>query len=69
MGTLKEMLVSIILEFRMGSSFVKIPRDGCNVGKIVKLWSKHVQKKFQRIFSWVCLGMLRVGAIFDRENL
>jgi hypothetical protein len=53
----------------MGSSFVKIPRDGCNVGKIVKLWSKHVQKKFQRIFSWVCLGMLRVGAIFDRENL
>jgi hypothetical protein len=37
MGTLKEMLNSIILEFRMGSSFVKISRDGYNVGKIMKL--------------------------------
>jgi hypothetical protein len=37
MGTLKEMLNSIILEFKMGNSFVKISRDGCNVGKIMKL--------------------------------
>jgi hypothetical protein len=37
MGTMKEMLVSNILEFKMGSSFVKILRDGYNFGKIVKL--------------------------------
>jgi hypothetical protein len=26
----------------MGSSFVKILRDGYNFGKIVKLWSRYV---------------------------
>ncbi len=69
MGTLKEMLNSIILEFRMGSSFVKISRDGYNVGKIMKLWNRYVQLFFSRISSWVCLGMLKVGAILDTKNL
>jgi hypothetical protein len=55
----------------MGNSFVKIPHDGCNVGKIAKLWRGYVQFVSLEYMSWVCLGMFGVcwelGAVLDKE--
>lgn len=50
----------------MGSSFVEITMDGCSVGKIVK-WVCSIC--FLGIFSWLCLGMLRVRTILESVKL
>lgn len=51
----------------MGNFFVKIPHNGCNVGKIAKLLRGYVQFVSLKYMSWVCLGILRVGAVLDKE--